>query len=187
MSLQSPVLGVPNVASARAQPSTVASPPERFAEHRWWDPGQGWKNILTNLRLILQPYVFYCLLLPWLLLCIHHRQILLANCPQLGSDGKCGSSNQPGKTRNRCPSRSGTFEPFDSAKDIDGCRREKCLKPELFAACTGYMCMASTPWGSSHLLMMGRKKRSWEQDLHAEGRAERFCSPNAVHHAQRVT
>ena len=35
---------------------------------RWWDFGQGWKHILNNLRLILQPYVFYCLLLPWLLL-----------------------------------------------------------------------------------------------------------------------
>lgn len=32
------------------------------------DPGQGWKHILNNWRLILQPYVYYCLLLPWLLL-----------------------------------------------------------------------------------------------------------------------
>ena len=39
----------------------------RFSEHAWWDTGQGWKNILNNLRLILQPYVYYCLLLPWLL------------------------------------------------------------------------------------------------------------------------
>lgn len=68
VSLQSPVLGHANDASGRTQPATVASPPERFAEHRWWDPGQGWKNILNNLRLVLQPYVFYCLLLPWLLL-----------------------------------------------------------------------------------------------------------------------
>ena len=36
--------------------------------HRWWDSGQGWKNILNNLRLVLQPYVFHCLFLPWLLL-----------------------------------------------------------------------------------------------------------------------
>ena len=49
-------------------PSTVATPPDRFSEHRWWELGQGWKNILNNLRLILQPYVYYCLLLPWLLL-----------------------------------------------------------------------------------------------------------------------
>ena len=68
VSLQSPVLGHANDASGRSQPATVASPPARFAEHRWWDPGQGWKNILNNLRLILQPYVSYCLLLPWLLL-----------------------------------------------------------------------------------------------------------------------
>ena len=33
-----------------------------------WDPCQGWKNILNNLRLILQLYVYYCLLFPWLFL-----------------------------------------------------------------------------------------------------------------------
>ena len=47
-------------------PATITSP-DRFAQHRWWDPGQGWKHILNNLRLILQPYVSFCLLLPWLL------------------------------------------------------------------------------------------------------------------------
>ena len=40
---------------------------DRFAEHRWWDTGHGWKNTLNNLRLILQPYVCSCLILPWLL------------------------------------------------------------------------------------------------------------------------
>ncbi len=44
-----------------------ATPVEHFSEHRWWDPGHGWKNTLNNLRLILQPYVYFCLLLPWLL------------------------------------------------------------------------------------------------------------------------
>jgi SRSO17 transposase len=68
VSLQSPVFQLADNASGRAHPSTVATPPDRFAEHRWWDHGQGWKNILNNLRLILQPYVFHCLLLPWLLL-----------------------------------------------------------------------------------------------------------------------
>lgn len=42
------------------------SPVEHFAEHAWRDMGQGWKNTLNNLRLILQPHVFSCLLLPWL-------------------------------------------------------------------------------------------------------------------------
>jgi SRSO17 transposase len=43
------------------------TPVDRFPEHPWWDAGQGWKNTLNNLRLILQPYIFFCLLLPWLL------------------------------------------------------------------------------------------------------------------------
>lgn len=43
-----------------------ASPVPRFSQHQGWDVNTGWKNILNNLRLILQPYVFYCLLLPWL-------------------------------------------------------------------------------------------------------------------------
>jgi hypothetical protein len=63
-----PVLQHADDASGRSRLSTVATPPARFAEHRWWDLGQGWKNILNNLRLILQPYAFHCLLLPWLLL-----------------------------------------------------------------------------------------------------------------------
>jgi SRSO17 transposase len=63
VSLQSPVFGQDNDASGRSQPATVTAPPERFAEHRWWDSGQGWKNILNNLRLVLQPYIFHCLLL----------------------------------------------------------------------------------------------------------------------------
>jgi hypothetical protein len=68
VSLQSPVFQHADDASQRTHPETVATPPERFSEHRWWDFGQGWKHILNNLRLMLQPYVFYCLLLPWLLL-----------------------------------------------------------------------------------------------------------------------
>jgi SRSO17 transposase len=31
---------------------------ERFPEHKWWDEGKGWKNVLNNLRLIIQPYIF---------------------------------------------------------------------------------------------------------------------------------
>jgi SRSO17 transposase len=37
-----------------------------FSHHKWWDQGKGWKNLLNNLRLIIQPAVFYCLLAPWL-------------------------------------------------------------------------------------------------------------------------
>jgi SRSO17 transposase len=68
VSLQSHEFQHADSASERAQPFTVTAPPHRFAEHRWWDNGQGWKNILNNLRLVLQPYVFHCVLLPCLLL-----------------------------------------------------------------------------------------------------------------------
>jgi hypothetical protein len=63
VSLQSPVFQLADDTSERSHPSTVGTPPDREASHRWWDSGQGWKNILNNLRLILQPYVFHCLLL----------------------------------------------------------------------------------------------------------------------------
>jgi len=39
---------------------------EKFRQHKWWAPGKGWKRALNNLRLIIQPYVSYCLILPWL-------------------------------------------------------------------------------------------------------------------------
>lgn len=39
---------------------------EQFSSHRDWNPGQGWKNWLNNVRLILQPLVFFNLLRPWL-------------------------------------------------------------------------------------------------------------------------
>ncbi len=39
---------------------------KRFSQHKWWDKGKGWKNILNNLRLIVQPLVYGFLLSPWL-------------------------------------------------------------------------------------------------------------------------
>ena len=54
------------------QPTSQEEQPERqtvqepFAQHKWWDRGTGWKNLLNNLRLIIQPTVFSCLLAPWL-------------------------------------------------------------------------------------------------------------------------
>lgn len=59
---------------APADPA-APTPVDRFPEHPWWDTGHGWKNVLNNLRLILQPYVYSCLLWPWLLVfnipCLH--------------------------------------------------------------------------------------------------------------------
>ena len=39
---------------------------KKFSNHQWWDEGSGWKNVLNNLRLIIQPYIFFCLINPWL-------------------------------------------------------------------------------------------------------------------------
>ena len=38
----------------------------RFNQHCWWEQGITWKSALNNLRLIIQPYIFYCLIHPWL-------------------------------------------------------------------------------------------------------------------------
>lgn len=37
-----------------------------FSQHCWWSKKLTWKNALNNLRLIIQPYIFYCLIRPWL-------------------------------------------------------------------------------------------------------------------------
>ncbi len=37
-----------------------------FSSHPWWDNGNGWNNILNNLRLIIQPFVLFNLIKPWL-------------------------------------------------------------------------------------------------------------------------
>jgi hypothetical protein len=39
---------------------------DKFSTHDWWDEGQGWKNLLNNLRLVLQPFGFFYLIKPWL-------------------------------------------------------------------------------------------------------------------------
>jgi SRSO17 transposase len=39
---------------------------KEFSQHVWWEPGANWKSALNNLRLIIQPYIFWCLIAPWL-------------------------------------------------------------------------------------------------------------------------
>ena len=39
---------------------------KRFNSHPRWDKGNGWKNILNNLRLVIQPFIFFNLIKPWL-------------------------------------------------------------------------------------------------------------------------
>ncbi|MBD0345400.1 MAG: IS701 family transposase [Coleofasciculus sp. Co-bin14] len=54
-------------ADARTQvTSTLDKLEAKFRQHQWWDEGQGWKNILNNLRLIIQPVIFFHLITPWL-------------------------------------------------------------------------------------------------------------------------
>lgn len=38
----------------------------KFSQHAWWNQVQGWKHRLNNLQLIIQPYVYFCLIKPWL-------------------------------------------------------------------------------------------------------------------------
>jgi SRSO17 transposase len=40
---------------------------QQFAQHPWWDNQRGWKNLLNNLRLIIQPWVAWNQLKPWLM------------------------------------------------------------------------------------------------------------------------
>jgi hypothetical protein len=40
------------------------TPTAKFSQHQWWDEGSGWKNILDNLRLIIQPMFSYVSSLP---------------------------------------------------------------------------------------------------------------------------
>lgn len=39
----------------------------KFRAHPWWDQKKGWKNILNNLRLLIQSFIFFYLIKPWLI------------------------------------------------------------------------------------------------------------------------
>lgn len=50
--------------------STQLTAPSRliaeFQQHRWWEHGTTWNSALNNIRLIIQPFLFDCLISPWL-------------------------------------------------------------------------------------------------------------------------
>jgi hypothetical protein len=46
--------------------SWVTSIPESFQHHELWNERKGWKNLLNNLQLILQPFIQFNLILKWL-------------------------------------------------------------------------------------------------------------------------
>jgi hypothetical protein len=39
---------------------------EEFSQHLEWEQGTNWNSALNNLRLIIQPDIFWCLIEPWL-------------------------------------------------------------------------------------------------------------------------
>ena len=49
-----------------SQASNASNKADTFASHESWDTATGWKNLLNNLRLVLQAFVFLNLLNPWL-------------------------------------------------------------------------------------------------------------------------
>lgn len=70
--------------SASAEAAPVIPAP--ISEHPARDTRSGWKHHLNNLRLLLQPYVCACLLLPWLPLLPHpHVQAVQAGFAALAS------------------------------------------------------------------------------------------------------
>lgn len=38
----------------------------RFRQHRYWNAPQGWKRQLNNVQLLIQPFICFCLIKPWL-------------------------------------------------------------------------------------------------------------------------
>jgi SRSO17 transposase len=94
VSLQTPdVAALGHLGSAPAvEPAADDTPAARsptlasLQSHPAWDPGSGWKQHLNNLRLLLQPYVCSCLLLPWLALVpLPHVQAVQTGLAALGS------------------------------------------------------------------------------------------------------
>jgi len=68
VSLQSPAFATLGHLGAPPPPAAPAelAPSAPVQAHPAWDTSTGWKHSLNNLRLLLQPYVCTCLLLPWL-------------------------------------------------------------------------------------------------------------------------
>ena len=76
---------LPDASSTAPQPSPPGAL-DPLETHPAWDTRTGWKHHLNNLRLLLQPYVCSCLLLPWLALVpLPHAQAVQAGLAALGS------------------------------------------------------------------------------------------------------
>ncbi|BAZ36925.1 transposase [Calothrix sp. NIES-4101] len=60
----------------KQSPEGNAPEPSDFSKHKWWDYKRGWKSTLNNLRLIVQPYIFWNLIQPWLAVFINKNLLL---------------------------------------------------------------------------------------------------------------
>ncbi len=95
VSLQSPAFAAlghgaaaPETAAPAAAAPAAAAPllPAALDAHPAWDTGTGWKSHLNNRRLLLQPSVCACLLLPWLpLVPLPHAHSIQTGCTALAS------------------------------------------------------------------------------------------------------
>jgi hypothetical protein len=65
VSLQAPVFASAGTAAAPALP-VESTPSPATLQHPAWTDDASWKHRLDNLRLLLQPFICACLLLPWL-------------------------------------------------------------------------------------------------------------------------
>ena len=61
----------------RTRPSNEE--PEEIKKHPWWHQDKGWKNILNNLRLFVQPLCYFNLLKPCLVV-VFSPQIIRLFC-----------------------------------------------------------------------------------------------------------
>lgn len=75
VSLQSEQLNEPREATLDLAKSAT----EEMKKHPGWDGGKGWKNILNNLRLFIQPLCYFNLLKPWLVV-VFTPQIIRLFC-----------------------------------------------------------------------------------------------------------
>jgi SRSO17 transposase len=67
VSLQAPALAAPPADALSPAPAPVTPvAAQQHPDHPAWTEDTSWKHRLTNLRLLLQPFVCACLLLPWL-------------------------------------------------------------------------------------------------------------------------
>jgi SRSO17 transposase len=72
VSLQAQARNESDSSNKKNSPPTSAEPPD-FSKHQWWDFKLGWKSTLNNLRLIIQPYIFWNLIKPWLVIFLNTK------------------------------------------------------------------------------------------------------------------